>query len=103
CRNRNIAHCDISLDENIAVLNICKMEVLFTSAATRQWLNLSADVRRRLNAKLMTFARTGQGDVKRLKGRAGSRLRVGDWRIIFYTEGKSIVVAAVGNRREIFD
>jgi mRNA interferase RelE/StbE len=79
------------------------MEIVFTAAATRQWLDLSADVRRRLNAKLTSFAQTGQGDVKRLKGRAGSRLRVGDWRIIFYTEGNVTVVVAVGHRREIYD
>jgi mRNA interferase RelE/StbE len=79
------------------------MEIVFTAAATRQWLDLSADVRRRLDAKLTSFAQTGQGDVKRLKGRAGSRLRVGDWRIIFYTEGNVIVVVAVGHRREIYD
>jgi mRNA interferase RelE/StbE len=60
-------------------------------------------VRQRLDAKLTSFAQTGQGDVKRLKGRAGSRLRVGDWRIIFYTEGNVIVVVAVGHRREIYD
>ncbi len=79
------------------------MEIAFTAAATRQWLDLSADVRRRLDAKLTSFAQTGQGDVKRLKGRAGSRLRVGDWRIIFYTEGNVHVVVAVGHRREIYD
>jgi mRNA interferase RelE/StbE len=79
------------------------MEIVFTAAATRQWLGLPADVRRRLNAKLLIFAQTGQGDVKRLKGRSGSRLRVGDWRIIFYTGGNTIVVVAVGHRREIYD
>jgi mRNA interferase RelE/StbE len=79
------------------------MEIVFTAAATRQWLDLSDDVRRRLDAKLTSFAQTGQGDVKRLKGRAGSRLRVGDWRIIFYTEGNVLVVVAVGHRREIYD
>jgi mRNA interferase RelE/StbE len=79
------------------------MEIVFTAAATRQWLDLTADVRRRLNAKLTSFAQTGQGDVKRLKGGAGSRLRVGDWRIIFYTEENVLVVVAVGHRREIYD
>jgi mRNA interferase RelE/StbE len=91
------------LDKNIAFRYILVVEIVFTAAATRQWLNLSADVRRRLDAKLMAFAETGQGDVKRLKGRAGARLRVGDWRIIFYIEGNTVVVAAVGHRREIYD
>jgi mRNA interferase RelE/StbE len=79
------------------------MEIVFTAAATRHWLNLSNDVRQRLNAKLLIFAQTGQGDVKRLKGRAGSRLLVGDWRIVFYTEDNTIVVVAVGHRREVYD
>jgi len=79
------------------------MEVVFTAAATRQWLRLSPDVRQRLDAKITIFARTGQGNVKRLKGRAGARLRVGDWRIIFYVEGRKLVVAAVGHRSEIYD
>jgi len=91
------------LDTNIAISYMGAMEIVFTAAATRQWLDLSADVRRRLNTKLETFARTGQGDVKRLKGQPGSRLRVGDWRIVFYTEANTIVVVAVGHRREIYD
>jgi mRNA interferase RelE/StbE len=79
------------------------MQIAFTVAATRQWLNLSAGVRRRLDAKLSVYARTGQGDVKRLSGRPGTRLRVGDWRVIFYVEDDTIIVAAVGHRREIYD
>ena len=79
------------------------MEIVFTAAATRQWLSLSADVRRRLDAKLRAFAKVGQGRVKRLKGKDGVRLRAGDWRIIFYIEGDTIVVTAVGHRREIYD
>jgi len=79
------------------------MAIVFTPAALRQWIKLAADVRARIKGKLDTFAKTGLGDVKRLKGRAGSRLRVGDWRVIFYTEGDSIVVVAVGHRREIYD
>jgi len=79
------------------------MPIVFTLAALRQWTKLNAHVRARIKAKLETFDETGIGDVKRLKGRAGSRLRVGDWRVIFYTEGKTIVIAAVGNRRDIYD
>ncbi len=78
-------------------------EIAFTPAATRQWLNLSADIRKRIDAKLTLYAANGAGDLKRLKGRAGSRLRVGDWRVIFIEEGNSMIVVAVGNRREIYD
>ncbi len=77
--------------------------IVFTPAGARQWVKLAAQVRRRIDARLMEFATSGKGDVKRLKGREGSRLRVGDWRVIFYEEGGSIVVVAVGHRREIYD
>jgi mRNA interferase RelE/StbE len=75
----------------------------FTPAATRQWVKLPEEARRRIDARLTRFAADGTGDVKRLRGRAGARLRVGDYRVIFYEEGGSIVVVAVGHRREIYD
>ena len=77
--------------------------IAFTATSARQWAKLAADVRRRIDARLTEFVRTGHGDVKRLKGREGSRLRVGDWRVIFYEDQGTIVVAAVGHRREIYD
>jgi mRNA interferase RelE/StbE len=78
-------------------------KIVFTSAATRQWVKLSADIRRRIDAKLTTYATNGSGDVKRLKGRGGCRLRVGDWRVVFIEESASIIIVAVGNRRKIYD
>ncbi len=77
-------------------------EISFTPAAARQWLKLSADIRRRIDARLTAYATTGAGDVKRLKGRAGCRLRIGDWRVIFIEDAASITIVAVGNRREIY-
>jgi len=77
--------------------------IVFTTTGARQWSKLSPDVRRRIDARLTEFVRTGHGDVKRLRGRAGLRLRVGDWRVIFYEDGETIVVAAVGHRREIYE
>lgn len=77
--------------------------VSFTPAATRQWLKLSPDVRKRIDAKLTVYATNGSGDVKRLKSAAGCRLRIGDWRVIFIEDAKSITIIAVGNRREIYD
>jgi mRNA interferase RelE/StbE len=75
----------------------------FTPAATRQWTKLSTAVRARIRTRLEAFAATGHGDVKTLKGRAGARLRVGDWRVIFDQDGETIVVVAVGHRRDIYD
>jgi mRNA interferase RelE/StbE len=78
-------------------------EIAFTPAATRQWLKLSADIRKRIDAKLIVYATNGSGDVKRLKGRAGCRLRIGDWRVIFIEEKTSIIIVAVGNRKDVYD
>jgi mRNA interferase RelE/StbE len=75
----------------------------FTPAATRQWLKLTQKVRERVNVRLEQFARTGHGDVKKLKGRAGARLRIGDWRVIFFEENSAIIVTDVGHRRDIYD
>jgi mRNA interferase RelE/StbE len=53
---------------------------------------------------LTTYVINGSGDVKRLKGHGGGcRLPVGDWRVIFIEDARSITVIAVGNRREIYD
>jgi mRNA interferase RelE/StbE len=77
--------------------------IVFTPAAIRRWTKLSPAVRARLRKRLETFAATGQGDIKALKGRSGMRLRVGDWRVIFYVDGDTIVVVAAGHRRDIYD
>jgi mRNA interferase RelE/StbE len=78
-------------------------QIAFTATSTRQWAKLSPDIRRRIDSRLTEFAATGHGDVKRLKGRDGMRLRIGDWRVIFYEDRATIIVAAVGHRREIYD
>jgi mRNA interferase RelE/StbE len=77
--------------------------ISFTSAATSQWLKLTPEIRQRIDSRLTQYATTGHGDVKKLKGRSGVRLRIGDWRVIFYEEKGTIIVAAVGHRREIYD
>ncbi len=78
-------------------------KVVFTPAGMRQWIKLTADVRRRIDKRLIEFAESGKGDVKRLRGRDGARLRIGDWRLIFYEAGDEIAVVTVGHRREIYD
>jgi mRNA interferase RelE/StbE len=78
-------------------------EVEFTSGAARQWRKLTAMTRAQINQKLITFAETGAGDVKALKGAIGMRLRSGDWRVVFTVKGNTITIHAVGHRRTIYD
>ncbi len=77
--------------------------VTYTTAAARQLLELPAPVRERVIDKLERYARTGAGDVTRLKGRPGARLRIGDYRVVFVETKDEISVRAVGHRREIYD
>ncbi len=78
-------------------------QITFTPSGQRQWMRLSPDVRRRIDDKLADFAATGHGDVRRLKGRDGARLRIGDWRVIFYEDQETIIIVAVGHRRDIYE
>lgn len=75
----------------------------YTSAVIKQRRKLTSDVRKRIDEKLARYAETGEGDVIRLTGRDGSRLRVGDWRVIFDEDAETISVFAIGHRREIYD
>jgi mRNA interferase RelE/StbE len=74
-----------------------------TPTATRQWVKLGAKLRARIMSKVTAYASSGTGDVKRLKGQAGCRLRVGDYRVIFIEDAYNITIVAVGHRREIYN
>ena len=78
-------------------------EIEFTSAAVRQWRKLTATTRAQIELKLNTFAETGVGDVKALKGVNGMRLRAGDWRVLFTVKANIITIYAVGHRRDIYE
>jgi len=42
------------------------------------------------------------GDVKKLKGTNSYRLRVGDFRIVFDTNGNILYIESIGNRGQIY-
>jgi mRNA interferase RelE/StbE len=99
-----IALCDFLLDYCIALCDTeAVKEIAFTSAAIRQWRKLTTATRAQIDLKLTAFAATGVGDVKTLKGIAGMRLRVGDWRVLFTVKADTITIHAVGHRRDIYD
>lgn len=43
-----------------------------------------------------------EGDVKKLQGQEGYRLRVGDYRVLFDYTGKIIYIEKIGNRGQIY-
>jgi mRNA-degrading endonuclease RelE of RelBE toxin-antitoxin system len=70
-----------------------------------------ADVRRldkpaaqRVFDTLLRFARTGEGDIKQLKGSLAGKLRLrsGDYRLIVSQSGNTLRVHSVRHRREAY-
>ena len=76
--------------------------ITWTHDARRALRKIPPEVRADIEAKIERFAKTGAGNVKRLTGRPGARLRVGDWRVIFVETATTIEVRAVGNRRDTY-
>ena len=80
-----------------------KYDVQLKPGAVKDIKGLPTHVQSRVLAKIETLSRDLKGDVKRLTGFTNEyRLRVGDYRILFEIEGKSIVVYRVRHRREAY-
>jgi mRNA interferase RelE/StbE len=78
-----------------------------TPAAYRQLKKLENDVQAMIRNKLDGLCenpRSNAFDVKKLQGREGYRLRVGDYRAIYrlYNDKLIVEVMAIGHRREIY-
>ena len=76
--------------------------VSYTTRAMREMRKLPAKVRTRMGNALQRYAETGEGDVKRLSGTVGSRLRVGDYRALFTETEDTIEVRAVRHRKDVY-
>ena len=73
--------------------------------AEADFARLPGQMQDRALAALERLADTGQGDIKKLRGRQNQwRLRVGDWRAIitFADRGRIIRVLRVLHRREAY-
>ena len=81
--------------------------VLLSTPAQHDYEGLPSDVRRRLRSALLTFATTGRGNLKKLKGVGKGtdlyRLRVGDFRVVFAMNLKEIQVTRIIPRSEGYD
>ena len=72
----------------------------FSIKAAKALRKLPPEVREQIMDKLGRYVETGNGDVRALKGEAGLRLRIGDYRALLRSD--SVHVEAVGHRREIY-
>ena len=57
-----------------------------------------------ITQKRIIFAinRLPQGDVKKLQGQLGYRLRVGSYRIVFDKQGNILLIEKIDNRGEVY-
>jgi mRNA interferase RelE/StbE len=79
--------------------------IVFAPEAARSFDSLDPAIRARVENGLIALAENPAllaGQIKKLKGDSALRLRVGDWRIIFENEPASILVLAIGHRRDIY-
>lgn len=72
--------------------------IVLTPAAARDLDNLPEEPRRQVSEALIDYAMNGRGDVKRLSGREGYRLRVGRYRVIFDEDQTTILAIYIGKR-----
>lgn len=72
--------------------------IRLTTAAARQLDALPSDVAETIVDGLALYAISGRGDVKRLQGRDGFRLRIGRYRVIFAEDRTTILAIYIGKR-----
>lgn len=72
--------------------------ICFTAAAAHDLDRLNDEAREEVMAGLTHFAITGSGDVKRLVGLDGYRLRIGNYRVIFEQDATTILAIYLGRR-----
>ena len=73
--------------------------IVFTPRALKEFDALPEAARRAVDDGLNRYAINGYGDVKRLKGIAGFRLRIGEYRVIFDEDGATVLTFSVGRRQ----
>ena len=72
--------------------------IVFTSASAKQFDALPLAAQAAIETALTRYAIDGLGDVKRLSGRDGYRLRIGGYRVLFDESETTILAVYVGRR-----
>lgn len=72
--------------------------ITLTVSAAKDLDALPRSAREQVEAGLHRYAIAGQGDVKALQGRAGFRLRIGSYRVIFDEDATTILAIYIGRR-----
>ena len=82
----------------ICAIIIAMKTIIFTVAAAKEFDLIPERDREAIFAALSDYAITGEGDVLRLSGRPGYRMRVGAYRVVFAEDMKTILALYIGRR-----
>jgi len=72
--------------------------IILTHKAAKDLDSLPEEARHAVTEALSLYAAAGRGDVKKLAGRDGFRMRVGRYRAIFDDDGTTILAIYIGKR-----
>ena len=72
--------------------------IIFIDAAAKEFDALPSRDREAVLDALSNYAMTGDGDIMRLSGRAGFRMRVGAYWILFAEDMTTILALYIGRR-----
>ena len=75
-------------------------QIVYSKKAVKFLKKQDVPTRRRLVAAIEKL--TLEGDIKKLQGVDGYRLRVGDFRVLFDVNGIIIDIIEIGNRGQIY-
>lgn len=72
--------------------------IILSAGAARDLDSLPSDARIQVSQGLKVYAISGNGDVKKLSGRNGYRLRIGRYRVLFDEDATMILAIYIGKR-----
>lgn len=75
------------------------MEIIYSKQAVKFLKKQDIPTRKRI---VQAIENLPLGNVKKLQGRDGYRLRVGDYRIIFDVDGKILAVEKIDSRGQVY-
>jgi mRNA interferase RelE/StbE len=73
--------------------------IIFTHQAAKEFDALPDDSRGDVSSALYAYAISGSGNVKKLSGREGYRMRMGRYRVIFGEDATTVLAIYIGIRQ----
>ncbi|MDD5650119.1 MAG: type II toxin-antitoxin system RelE/ParE family toxin [Candidatus Nanoarchaeia archaeon] len=78
--------------------------IIWDEKAFDQLNKLESVISKRIVKKIKELGESyPSGDIKKLKGQEGYRLRIGDYKAVFDIELDKIIILKVGHRKHIYD